>query len=613
MFLFKKLAVLLRGNATLFQIVSAAKIGLMIGFIPESGSAPGLFVFLLALLVTLNANLFLAGIFLLAGKLLSLILMPVSFSVGRFLLDGPLSGLFEFLINAPVLAWFGLEYYVVTGGMFIAGLLGGVVGFLIWRALNDFRKMMAKAEEGSELWHKISSNKFALFAGWLFLGGLKGKKSYAELSQVGLVGNPIRPLGAVLVALLLVVGVMTWFFTGNLILREGIRDGLERANGATVDLSNATLDRAEGRLTLEGLALADPNALENDLFRAESLVADLSGLDILTKRVVLDRIEVSGALSGAERRVPGRLTQPRPRPPEPEETGEGKPLGDWVKEAEVWRVRLAQARQWYERIRPEPEEESTDPETPAGPTLEERLRQQIAAEGYPSVRADHLISQAPRLLIRELVVNGLDVAQVAGESFNINGLNLSTQPMLVEGQTLLQTKAESGKYEVSLGMESGVPTLDLTARDLDVDELRAQLKAPDNFPLAGGTVTLTTNSRFDPAALDLPVQAAFRNVTINVPGAGPTAVENLTIPVKLAGTLDAPRVVIDSDALQDALLAVGKDQLVKRLGGKASELLGDEAGGLLDALGGQEGDSGEGGGTEEAVGNALKGIFGGDD
>ena len=57
------------------------------------------------------------GLVLLAAKILSLALMPVSFALGRVLLDGPTSGLFSAMINAPVLALFGFEYYAVTGGL----------------------------------------------------------------------------------------------------------------------------------------------------------------------------------------------------------------------------------------------------------------------------------------------------------------------------------------------------------------------------------------------------------------------------------------------------------------------------------------------------------------
>ena len=61
-------------------------------------------------MAVLNVNLFAAA------KSLALLLTPVSFAVGRFLLDGPTEGLFSAIVNAPALAYFDFDYYLVAGG-----------------------------------------------------------------------------------------------------------------------------------------------------------------------------------------------------------------------------------------------------------------------------------------------------------------------------------------------------------------------------------------------------------------------------------------------------------------------------------------------------------------
>ena len=120
---------ILRGKASTPQIAMAAFLGALLGFVPgfvlpgDLGGgflqAPGLILLLLGAVLVLNANLAVFGVCLATAKLLSLVLLPVSFAVGRAVLDGPAAPVLEAAIRAPVLAWFGLEYYATTGGLVI--------------------------------------------------------------------------------------------------------------------------------------------------------------------------------------------------------------------------------------------------------------------------------------------------------------------------------------------------------------------------------------------------------------------------------------------------------------------------------------------------------------
>jgi len=106
----RKLGGVLRGKATPFQIVAACVLGALLGFGPPLMQGPALYVLLIAVLLVVNANLGLALLTFGVTKLGSLLAVSVSFSLGQFLLDGPTSGLARTIVNAPVLAWCGLEY-----------------------------------------------------------------------------------------------------------------------------------------------------------------------------------------------------------------------------------------------------------------------------------------------------------------------------------------------------------------------------------------------------------------------------------------------------------------------------------------------------------------------
>jgi len=216
------------------------------------------------------------------AKLVSLLVVPLSFQVGRFLLEGPTEGLFAALVNAPVLAWCGLEYYAVSGGLLVGLVLGLVAGLVIARSVSAFRRRMLAVAANPGKLSELASKPLARFGIWLFFG--KPAKGTWEEKLARRVGNPIRIWGAVLIALLL---VGFWFGQKPLassLAQRGMQAGLERANGATVDLGGVELDLQESRLAVSGLALADPNALGQNLFQADALEADVDQADFLRRR-----------------------------------------------------------------------------------------------------------------------------------------------------------------------------------------------------------------------------------------------------------------------------------------------------------------------------------------
>jgi uncharacterized protein (TIGR03546 family) len=150
MLITRKIGKLLRGKATPAQLMMACILGAMLGCMPGFSQAGGMIVFLTFLLVILNANLFLAAMTGLLAMAIALLAMPMTFAVGQFLLDGPASGVFRTLINAPVFALFGFEYYITTGGIVMGLIVGVLAGLFIIRAVTMFRARMSKLETGSE-------------------------------------------------------------------------------------------------------------------------------------------------------------------------------------------------------------------------------------------------------------------------------------------------------------------------------------------------------------------------------------------------------------------------------------------------------------------------------
>jgi len=604
----RKIGNILRGSATPFQIVSACVLGSLIAFVPGFQQAPGLLILWVALLVLVNANLFLAGVVGLGAKLLALLITPVSFAVGRVLLEGPTRGIFSGLVNAPVTAWFGLDYFVVTGGAFLGLVVGLAVGLTLVVVLRRTWRRLATLESDSAAFKAWSSKGWVKAFAWIFIGGVKGKQSY-EVLLARRFGNPVRVLGLVLVVLAGILGYVAVQFLDSTIVTVAVRDALERANGATVDLQKMDVSLREGRVAVAGLALADPDRLETNLFAAQALEAKLSTGDLLRRRAVVDSIVVTGGTQGDRRAVPGVRIGPRPEEP----AGEWKwpdmqGLDEILANPEVWTERLQTARRWLDRMKseqPAPPGDDTStptpaaPGAPAAPTYEEILRERVRQLGYAAVRDETLVEQSPRLLIRLVAADEVQAAALPGDPLSIRAENLSTEPHLVPQPPTVRVTSKSGRLKTALATPAGAaPQLEFLLTGLSVDALVAQLKETSRPALKGGTLDLSANGTIGMLDLNLPLTLTLHDTSLAIGGSQPTPLTQLAVPVAMRGTLTRPAIRVDSKALQDALVASGKKELSNRLqaelekklngaggtSGQGTEDLKKAAGGLLDGL-----------------------------
>lgn len=584
----------LRGKATPAQVFLATFLAGLLGFVPGFflpgdlgggfGQAPGLILLLLFLVLVLNANLAIFGLCLLAAKLLSLPLIGLSFAIGRWLLEGPLQGLFRLLINAPVTAWFGLEYYATTGGLVLGAAFGGIAGWLLVRTLASIRTHMARVEESSEAYQKWSKKRSVRLLAWAFLGKGKGKTTWKELAEQKR-GLPVRIAGLIAVVL---IAAGLWLFQSWLstpMLTAAARDGLKAANGATVDLREARLDLGTGLLRLQDLAIADAKALDTDLFRAGLLEAKVDTGALLRKRMVIDQLSAVDATSGQPRTVPGELVQQPPEPPPPPADADAKTLDDYLKEAKVWKERLDQLRDWLEVLHGD-KGAAQPPPTDADIEAERRL------VGDAKVAAVHLIDQAPRLVIRHIDIEGI-VVEALGGRIDLHGSNLSTAPSLLADTLNLELKSKDTDqlllHLTGPAAGKGPLGLEFAYRGLPVDRLFAQIKLQGASPLQGGSIDVAAAGAFDKqpgaaAVISLPLQVTLKQTTFAFPGVAPTKVDNLLLPVGVHGAITSPSITLDDKSLGDALLAAGKTELAGFVNAQAGKLLGGKVPGLGNIL-----------------------------
>ena len=567
----RKIGKFLRGKSTPFQIITATLLGGLLGSLPGISQGPLLMVLLLFLLIVLNANLFIAALTLLLVKLITLILLPLYFHAGVFLLEGPLGGLVAALANAPVTAWFGLEYYVMIPSLLVGGLAGFLVGLYLSRGLRAFRGRMARMETGSERYQAYTSKFWIKAMAWIFFGGLKGKKDWSELQELKR-GLPVRPIGVILVVGLLVIGYVGLQFLDRTIITALVRENLERANGATVDIAAVDVLAGQNRVVVSGLAMTDPADLATNRFAASEIVADISGMNLLAKKVVVDSLQISDPEAGTPRRVPGTLTADRPKPePEPEAEGEVN-IYEYIGAASVWRERLAMLKRVYDRVAPLiPKKEAE--EEPSRLSWRERLAARARDEGYARMKAESLVRGSPRFWIRDLQADNLKVSG-SGVEYRIDGANLSTQPALLAERGEIAVARVDGVLGVRLGLpfqdNPNQSMLDFHYDNLAISDLESQIGK--DLPMEGGSMDIAGEGTIDGGILQMPLTVTLKDTTLNAFG-NSLPLDSLPLEAALKGPLDQPTLVLPKDAIEEAIKSGGKKQLENLIQEEAGDSL----------------------------------------
>ena len=590
MFLTRQIGKVLRGNSTPFQMMLACILGSLLGFVPGLQQAPGLLLALIFVLIILNANLALGALSGLLSKLLSTPLIPVSYNVGKFLLDGPLQGLFKTFVNAPVFAFFGFEYYTVVGGQLVGLIFGIVLGIIVIKGMTAFRIKMADLEKNSEKYKKFSSNFFVKMMAWIFLGGGDKKKSWDDFLQKK-IGNPVRPLGIVFVALCIGLLYCLSLFVKGPILTAALRSGLERANGATVDVKNAEVDFKENRLTVTGLAVADPTNLKINLIEADKLEADIDATDLLRKRVRLDKVHIVDATHGEERAIPGIHVGPPPEITKTPKKEDEKTIDDYVKQAAEWKEKLAKLKEWVEKASGTKE----DIEEKISKIPGQDKKEEVEKPDYYFDRALHLLEESPTFTVGELLAEKVKVPFLQDETLDIKCANLSSHPKLIEEDKdiiITSSKDTLGGRIFLGGPETKAEDTYGFAfhyRGLPADDALSGIKLGGSQPIQGGTIDITTDGGWKnqdgEMHVNLPVTVTLKNTTVILPQLGQTKMDSIALPVELSGPLDNPKVKVDTKAFTDVAIEAGKGILKNKLNTEIQKQLGDNVPeGLLDGL-----------------------------
>jgi hypothetical protein len=277
-----------------------------------------------------------------------------------------------------------------------------------------------------------------------------------------------------------------------------------------------------------------------------------------------------------------------------------------LEQYDTWKDRLGQARGWLDKLSGSPSKEEGEE------SFAERLERQARELGLGAVRAGHLVDEAPTFLLSELLVESFQTTYLPDRVFDMKLTEVSSHPGLVDAPPAVELASRDGAIRFAADLapvsrKGGDGGLAFSWTGLAVDDAMAQLKLGGSPPLSGGTLDLTLDGAWDGGRIgyvDLPLRATLRNTTLTMKGIDPTLLAELVLPIQVKGPIDAPKIHLDTSALQDALVAAGK----KELANKVNELVGEELGGEIDKL--QEKTGVEIPKDLDGAKGALDGLFG---
>jgi len=285
------------------QVATGFCLGILMGFPPLG--LHSLMLLLVALLVNISfsATLLAFAFF----KLFSWILFPLSYEVGKFVLESVpfLEPVWTTIFNLPVLAVLEYNNYVVLGSYILALLFTIPAFFMIRKFVRTYRDSFFKYLESRKSYQSLQRReRIHRSLEWVLMGGgarfkeMKTDKGIFSLFRK----SSIIILPMVVGLILLVVGVLSTLFIDRVVLGAS-----SAVVGGEVSAEKISMDAFSGRIVMSVFSVQDPNNQTNNIIEIGEIVTDISYLDLLSKRFVFNEVGINEITFNLVREADGSL------------------------------------------------------------------------------------------------------------------------------------------------------------------------------------------------------------------------------------------------------------------------------------------------------------------
>ncbi|APC97050.1 TIGR03546 family protein [Francisella frigiditurris] len=575
--IYNKLMSTIFSQTTPAQLLLVSILGFVFGFIPGFSYAPLLFIFAIFLVLILRVNIGIFIIIALIAKALSFAIEGLSFSVGTFLIDGFAQPLFKKIVNTPVLAYAGFDYYLVTGAFVVSIILGIVVGLILAKVYKGFVSKMAKLQAENDLYTKITSKLSTKIASKILLGKNISKVDWQKMAKKRFL-QPFRILGVILVAIIVAVIYMSPKLLETTLVSNIIKQQLSKANGATVDYKSINVDFSEAKLEINGFGAANPNDLHEDRFYAESVSASLNMTGILTKHLVLDNVKLDGVKLNKERSSKGELYGEKDQAINPavdENINNVKTIAGDVNKLQQLNLDnylnnaktagkvakgIKQGAEVLSNFKPSPKTTAKEQQSVA--------KEEAKTYGYANVRAENLESKKPMLTILNTYINNYEDF---GNTFNVYLGNISTNPTLLGEPTTIKINTAknddinanvtiSNKADTANNVEFKFKNLgDNLVKGLDIQNLKLNA---ENASISGkGNWSFESGKNI---SFNIPLVVNLDGVSVNFNGFN-QKLQNLQLNAVLSGDLNNTNFSIDTSSIDNILKSVNVQDVANNI------------------------------------------------
>ncbi|MAG57796.1 MAG: hypothetical protein CMJ83_16035 [Planctomycetes bacterium] len=457
----------LNGDATPASCAAAVLFGCLVGLVPF-GMHTVLFLCLLVVFrVPIGLGLIVgAGMTLLRLALLQWIGAPL----GQALLaEGTATrAIIAALMDVPVVGLVPFEMHAVTGGLVMAVGLGVLLWYPTLRAVRGYRSGLRGKLTGSKTYEKVA---------WLFGRPPEEDREWGRFSFIR------WKLVAGVVAVVFLAG----WLGAPMAVDRAVSSALESALAEEADLGDVSCSIFSGEVTIEGLRVGGLGEDGRETLTAKRARADISVLDLLRRRIVIEEVELVEPRMVLNTNAEGELEilenkkkQDEERGLDPEEIYEkAKETYGKIEEAKDW---VQKARDLLAYLRAREDVKGDDPEAVA------------ALLGYTEVT-----EVGPRFVVKSIKVTGLDIELEGSDApdlrnFGFMGFEISSDPTRHAEPMSVQAAGLLGAARPATFLLKSVAVGDDGDLRVDLEELEfANVGVELLKPLLGDTLPFLLN------------------------------------------------------------------------------------------------------------------------